>query len=89
VHEVVKAYNDLRVSVQRRESSAALMSAAQDAFDSTLASYQHGLATLTELESSVASLARARMAVSEASADVSTARAVLTFAAGDMMDVEP
>ena len=89
VHEVVKAYNDLRVSLQRRESSAALMSAAKDAFDSTLSSYQHGLATLTELESAVASLARARMAVSEAGADVLTARAVLTFATGDMIDVGP
>jgi len=89
VHEVVKAYNDLRVSLQRRDSSAALMSAAQDAFDSTLSSYQHGLATLTELESAVASLARARMAVSEAGADVLTARAVLTFATGDMIDAGP
>src|SRR6266853_4139153 len=89
VHEVVKAYNDLRVSLERRESSAALMSAAQDSFDSTLASYRHGLATLTELESAVASLARARMAVSEAGADVLTARAVLAFATGDMIDVGP
>jgi len=44
---------------------------------------------LTELESAVASLARARMAVSEAGADVLTARAVLTFATGDMIDVGP
>jgi outer membrane protein len=89
VHEVVKAYNDLRVSLERRESSAALMAAAQDSFDSTLASYRHGLATLTELESAVASLARARMAVSAAGADVLTARAVLTFATGDMIDTAP
>jgi outer membrane protein TolC len=89
VHEVVKAYNDLRVSLRRRQSSAVLMSAAQDSFDSTLDSYRHGLATMPELESAVASLARARMAVSEAGADVLTARAVLSFATGDMIDVEP
>jgi outer membrane protein TolC len=89
VHEVVKAYNDLRVSLRRRESTAVLMSAAQDSFDSTLDSYRHGLATMPELESAVAALARARMAVSEASADVLTARAVLSFATGDMIDVEP
>jgi len=89
VHEVVKAYNDVRVSLQRRESSAALMSAAQDSFDSTLASYRHGLATMPELEAAVASLARARMAVSEAGSDVLTARAVLTFATGDMIDLGP
>jgi outer membrane protein TolC len=65
------------------------MSAAQDSFDSTLDSYRHGLATMPELESAVASLARARMAVSEAGADVLTARAVLSFATGDMIDVEP
>jgi outer membrane protein TolC len=89
IHEVVKAYNDLRVSLRRRESTTVLMSAAQDSFDATLDSYRHGLATMPELETAVAALARARMAVSEASADVLTARAVLSFATGDMIDVEP
>jgi outer membrane protein TolC len=89
VHEVVKAYDDLRVALRRRESTAVLMSAAQDSFDSTLTSYRHGLSTMPEVESAVAALARARMAVSEAGADVLTARAVLTFATGDMIDVEP
>lgn len=89
VHEVVKSYNDLRVSLRRRESAAVLMSAAQDSFDSTLNSYRRGLSTMPELESAVAALARARMTVSEAGADVLTARAVLTFATGDMIDAGP
>lgn len=87
VHEVVKAYDDLHVSLRRRDSAAQLLAAAQDSFDATLESFQHGLATMPELETATASLARARMAVSQAGADVLTARATLSFATGDLMDL--
>ncbi len=88
VHEVVKAYHDLAVARRRWESSALLLAAASRAFDATLASYRQGLATMPELQSAMAVLARARSTDGEAGADVLTARAVLSFASGDLMDVE-
>lgn len=89
IHEVVKASHDLAVAARRRESSAALLAAAAESFDATLKSYRQGLATMAELQSATAALARARMADSEAGADVLTARAVLAFAGGDMIDLAP
>jgi outer membrane protein TolC len=88
VHEVVKASRDLAVAQRRRASSGALLTAASRAFEATLASYRQGLATMPELQSALAVLARARSADGEAGADVLTARAVLSFASGDLMDVE-
>lgn len=89
IHEVVKASHDLGVAARRRESSAALLAAATQSFDATLASYRQGLATMPELQSATAALARARLADSEAGADVLTARAVLSFAGGDMIELGP
>src|SRR5471032_769261 len=88
VHEVVKAYHDLTVAARRRESSGALLAAATRSFDATLASYRQGLATMPELQSALAALARARGADGEAGADLLTARAVLSFASGDLIDVD-
>ncbi len=88
VHEVVKAYHDLAVAQRRRESSAALLTAASRSFDATLAAYRQGLATMPEVQSALAVLARARSTDGEAGADVLTARAVLSFATGDLMDIE-
>ena len=88
VHEVVKAYHDLTVAARRRESSGALLAAATRSFDATLASYRQGLATMPELQSALAALARARSADGEAGADLLTARAVLSFASGDLIDVD-
>ncbi|RFP15821.1 MULTISPECIES: TolC family protein [unclassified Duganella] len=88
VHEVVKAYHDLAVAQRRRESSAALLAAASRSFDATLASYRQGLATMPELQSAMTLLARARSTDGEAGADLLTARAVLSFASGDLMEVE-
>jgi len=89
VHEVIKAHLDLQLARRRGESSAALLVSAQEAFDATLKSYRQGLSTMQELTSSTAALARARTAHSQAIADQHTARAVLAFAAGDMVDVLP
>src|SRR5471030_2871042 len=88
VHEVVKAYHDLTVAARRRESSGALLAAATRSFDATLASYRQGLATMPELQSALAALARARGADGEAGADLLTARAVLSFASGDLIDID-
>lgn len=86
IHEVVKAYTDLRVALRRQQSCAALLAASQDAFDATLGSYRRGLASMPDLTSAAAALARARMGGGEAGAEVATARAVLAFATGDMLD---
>ena len=89
VHEVVKAYLDLSLARRRVESSTALLAAAQESFDSTLKSYKQGLSTMQEISSAATSLARAKTASTQAATDQSTARAVLAFAAGDMLDVLP
>jgi outer membrane protein TolC len=89
IHEVVKAGHDLDVAARRRESSMALLAVADEAFDATLASYRQGLATMPELQSATAALARARTADGEAGADVLTARAVLSFAGGDLIELGP
>jgi len=89
IHEVVKASHDLGVAMRRRESSATLLAAATESFDATLKAYRQGLATMPELQSATASLASARTSDSEAGADVLTARAVLSFAGGDMIDLAP
>jgi outer membrane protein TolC len=89
VHELVKADLDLRLAQRRGEAAAALLSSAREAFDATLKSYRQGLATMQELTGATAVLARARTASSQAIADQHTARAVLSFAAGDMIDLPP
>lgn len=88
VHEVVKASHDMTVAQRRRASSAALLAAAARAFEATMAAYRQGLATMPELQSALAALARARSADGEAGADLLTARAVLSFASGDLIDVD-
>ncbi|HEY1147727.1 MAG TPA: TolC family protein [Pseudoduganella sp.] len=89
VHEVVKAHLDLSLARRRVESSTALLAAAQESFDSTLKSYKQGLSTMQEISNAAASLARAKTASTQAATDQRTARAVLAFAAGDMLDVLP
>jgi len=89
VHEVVKARLDLSLARRRVESTRDLLAAAQESFDSTVKSYKQGLSTMQELSAVTASLARARTAASQANTDQRTARAVLAFAAGDMLDVLP
>lgn len=89
IHEVVKASHDLAVAQRRGASSAAAMTAAAESFEATFASYRHGLSTMPELQSAAAALARARSADSEAGADLLTAHAVLAFASGDMVELDP
>jgi outer membrane protein len=89
IHEVVKASHDLSVAVRRRESSAALLAAAGVSFDATLSAYRRGLATMPELQAATAALASARTGDSEAGADLLIARAVLSFAGGDLIELAP
>ncbi|MGO4380991.1 TolC family protein [Pseudoduganella sp. RAF53_2] len=89
VHEVVKARLDLTLARRRVESTQDLLAAAQESFNSTLKSYKQGLSTMQELSAATASLARAQTSASQANTDQRTARAVLAFAAGDMLDVLP
>lgn len=89
IHEVIKASHDVEVAQRRGASSAAALAAATASFDATFASYRRGLSTMPELQSAAASLARSRTAGSEAGADLLTARAVLAFAGGDLVELEP
>lgn len=89
IHEVVKASHDLSVAVRRRESSAALLAAAGTSFDATLSAYRQGLSTMPELQSATAVLSAARTSDSEAGAELLIARAVLSFAGGDLIELTP
>lgn len=89
VHEVVKAYLDLSLSQRRLDAARSALEASQASFNSTLKSYKQGLSTMQEISAATASLARTQTGINSAGADVRTARAVLAFAAGDMLDVLP
>ncbi len=49
VREVWKAYTDFKTALRKQDSAAKLLTASQNAYDSVLESYQHGLGTYPEL----------------------------------------
>jgi outer membrane protein TolC len=89
VHEVVKAYLDLSLARRRLDAATASLDASQASFNSTLKSYKQGLSTMQEISAATSALARAHTGINSTGADVRTARAVLAFAAGDMLDALP
>jgi outer membrane protein len=84
IREVWKAYSDVKTALRKHEYALALLAASQEAYESTLESYRSaGLATVIDLLAAQRDLARARTTDIQTRAELLTAAAALTFAAGD------
>jgi outer membrane protein len=84
MREVWKAYADVKTALSKHEYALALLTASEDAYESTLESYRAaGLATVLDLLAAQRELARARTTEIQSRADLLTTSAALTFAAGD------
>jgi outer membrane protein len=84
IREVWKAYADVKTALRKYEYAVALLAASQEAYESTLESYRSaGLATVIDLLAAQRDLARARTTEIQTRAELLTAAAALTFAAGD------
>jgi outer membrane protein TolC len=84
IREVWKAYSDVKTSLRKHEYALALLAASQEAYESTVESYRSaGLATVIDLLVAQRDLARARTTDIQSRAELLTAAAALTFAAGD------
>src|SRR5499433_1551875 len=84
IREVWKAYSDVKTALRKYDYAVALLAASQEAYDSTLESYRSaGLATVIDLLAAQRDLARARTTDIQTRAELLTAAAALTFAAGD------
>ena len=84
VREVWKAYDDTKVALLKHQAAAALLAASEKAWDATLESYQHGLATFPDVRESERNLARARTLDQESRAEVLTRSAAFAFSTGDL-----
>jgi outer membrane protein TolC len=83
VSDVWKAYTDVRLAVRRLDVAAALVTASEQSYDSTLESYRHGLSTLTDLLASRRELSRARFVEVDTKLQLMTASAALAFSTGE------
>jgi outer membrane protein TolC len=84
IREVWKSYSDVKTALRKYDYAVALLAASQEAYDSTLESYRSaGLATVLDLLAAQRDLARARTTDIQTRAELLTAAAALTFAAGD------
>jgi outer membrane protein len=84
IREVWKAYADVKTALRKQEFALALLAASEEAYASTLESYRSaGLATVIDLLAAQRDLARARTTEIQSRAELLTASAALTFAAGD------
>jgi outer membrane protein len=84
IREVWKAYADVKTALRKQEFAVALVAASEEAYASTLESYRSvGLATVIDLLAAQRDLARARTTEIQTRAELLTASAALSFAAGD------
>ncbi|MGH7334932.1 MAG: TolC family protein [Candidatus Rokuibacteriota bacterium] len=84
IREVWKAYADVKTALRKHAFALALLAASEEAYASTLESYRSaGLATVIDLLAAQRDLARARTTEIQSRAELLTASAALSFAAGD------
>lgn len=82
VQQVVQSYNDLKTSVDNRKQAADYTQAAAIAYQASLDSYRHGMASVTDLTNDEAALAQAEASQEDANADVMIAQAAVALAIG-------
>ena len=84
VREVWKAYNDVKVAIEKQKAAAALLAASEEAWNATFESYKHGLATFPDVREAQRSLASARTLDQATRADALTRSAAFAFSTGDL-----
>jgi len=84
VREVWKAYTDFKTALRKQDSAAKLLTASQNAYDSVLESYQHGLGTYPELVSAERNLASARSVSHDTQSAIFTSAAALALSTGEL-----
>ncbi len=89
VRQVVKAYEDLKVALRRREAAVALLTAAEKSHDAAIDSYRSGVATFVDVTNAQTALTKARTADIETRSAAFTAAASLAFSTGDLAAPQP
>jgi outer membrane protein TolC len=84
VREVWKAYTDFKTALRKQDSAAKLLTASQNAYDSVLESYQHGLGTYPEILNAQRNLTLARSVSHDTQAAIYTAAAALALSTGEL-----
>lgn len=82
VQQVVQSYNDLKTSVDNRKQAIDYTQAAELAYQASLDSFKHGMASVTDLSNDEAALAQAESNQEDANADVLIAQAAVALAIG-------
>jgi len=82
--EVVKAYNDLRTSIEAHAEAQTFAHAARVAYEAALDAYQHGVGTYADLANDEAIMAQSQSALANANADAQIAWVGLSLAVGDV-----
>lgn len=83
VREVWQAYWDVKTALRKYDYAIALLASSQEGYEATLTSYRSaGLSTVLDLLTAQRNLAAARTTLIESRAELLTASAALTFAAG-------
>lgn len=89
ISAVVNADTHLRTSLEAIKASRTLLEASQTAYDAALASYQHGVGTITDVLTADRQLLEARIAISEADSNARSASATLALACGELGEARP
>jgi outer membrane protein TolC len=88
VSEVWKAYTDVHLAIRRLDVAAALVTASEQSYESTLESYRHGLSSLIDLLASRREVSRARFVEVDTKLQLLNASAQLAFTTGDSPEVQ-
>ena len=89
VEQVMTSYIDLKTAMRKQDAAEVLLSAAQTAFDATLASYKHGLGTFIDVQVAQQNLATARTTLVDARSAIYTSRTRLALSVGDLAKPPP
>jgi outer membrane protein len=84
IADVWRAYYDYRAAVRKLQFAEALLAASQEAYDSTLKTYEVGLSDIVELLTAERDLAAARYTLIQSRAELLTTAARVAYAAGAM-----
>ena len=84
ISQVWNAYTDVKLALRRLDVAAALVTASERSYESTLASYKLGLSTLLDLLAARRERSRAQFTALDTKTRLLTASAALAFATGDL-----
>ena len=84
LHEVARAYDQVKTGLSEYDAAVALQSASQSAYDSASDAFAHGVGTFTDAVTASTALDAARANVIKAHAQALVNAAGLAFAAGEL-----